>query len=56
MTLTSGAFLNQKHNKQTSRELQKNVDGSCIHFVHPVEKDSLKRHKMTQNSVNFSYQ
>ena len=36
MILTSGAFLN----KQTSHELQKNRDSSCIHFVHPVEKDS----------------
>ena len=23
-----------------------------FHFVHPVEKDSLKHHKLTQNSVN----
>ena len=25
-------------------------------FVHPVEKDSLKHHKLTQNSVSFSCQ
>ena len=38
MILTSGAFLNHKSNKQTSHELQKNLDSSYIHFVHPVEK------------------
>ena len=32
MTLTSGAFVNQKHNKQTSHELQNNLDSSCISF------------------------
>ena len=32
MTLTSGAFLNQKRNKQASHELQKNLDSSCISF------------------------
>ena len=46
MTLTSGAFVNKKRNKQTSHELQNNLDSSCI----------LKHHKMTQNSVSFSYQ
>ena len=38
MILTSGAFPNHKSNKQTSHELQKNLDSSYIHFVHPVEK------------------
>ena len=46
-----------KSNKQTSHELQKNLDSSCIHFVHPVQKDSQKQDKLaTQNSVSFSYQ
>ena len=27
-----------------------------FHFVHPVEKDILKHHKLTQNSVSFSCQ
>ena len=27
-----------------------------FHFVHKVEKDSLKHHKLTQNSVSFSCQ
>ena len=40
MIFTSGAFLNHKSTKQTSHELQTNLDNSCIHFVHPVEKDS----------------
>ena len=58
MILTSGAFLNHKSNKQTSHELEKNLDSSCIHFVNPVEKDGqLKHDKLaTQNSVSFSYQ
>ena len=38
--LTNDAFLKHKSNKQTSHELQKNVDSSWIHLVHPVEKDS----------------
>ena len=29
---------------------------AVFHFVHQVEKDSLKHHKMTQNSVSFGYQ
>ena len=29
---------------------------AVFHFVHQVEKDSLKHHKMTQNSVSSSYQ
>ena len=28
----SGAFLNQKRNKQTSHESQKNLDSDCISF------------------------
>ena len=27
-----------------------------FHFVHPVEKDSYKHYKLTQNSVSFSCQ
>ena len=53
MILTSGAFLNHKFNEQTSHELQKNLDSSCIHFVHPVEKRQLKHGKLaTQNSID----
>ena len=29
---------------------------SVFHFLHPVEKDSKKHHKLTQNSVSFSCQ
>ena len=29
---------------------------AVLHFVHQVEKDSSKHHKMTQNSVSFGYQ
>ena len=29
---------------------------AVFHFVHPVEKDSQKHHKLTENSVSFSYQ
>ena len=57
MTLTNGAFVNKKRNKQTSHELQNNLDSSyAFHFVHQVEKDSLKHQKMTQNSLSSSYQ
>ena len=42
MTLTSGAFLNQKRNKQTSHELQKNLDSSCISFCTSSRKRQLK--------------
>ena len=31
-TLTTGAFPNQKFNKQTSHESKKTVDSSCISF------------------------
>ena len=43
-SLTSGAFVNKKRNKQTSHELQNNLDSSCISFCTSmqVEKDSLK--------------
>ena len=29
---------------------------AVFHFVHPVEKESQKHHKLTENSVSFSYQ
>ena len=29
---------------------------AVFHFAHPVEKDSSKHHKLTQNFVNFSCQ
>ena len=42
MTLTSGAFVNKKHNKQTSHELQNNLDISCISFCKPSRKRQFK--------------
>ena len=42
MTLTSGAFLNQKRNKQTSHELQKNLHSSCIKFCTSRNKKAVK--------------
>ena len=36
--LTSGAFLNQKTNKQASQEQQTNLDSSCIWFCRSSEK------------------
>ena len=39
MTLTSGAFLNQKRNKQTSHELHRTILlAALFHLVHQVEK------------------
>ena len=32
MTSTNASLLNQKSNEQTSHELQKNLDKSCISF------------------------
>ena len=32
MTLTSGAFINQKPTKQTSHEQQKSLDSTCFSF------------------------
>ena len=45
-----------KRNKQTSHELQNNLDSSCISFCTPSRKSQFKHHKMTQNSVSSSYQ
>ena len=42
MNLTSGAFLDQKPNKQTSHETQRNVDNSCISVFTSTEKKRLK--------------
>ena len=42
MTLTSGAFLNQKNNKQTSPEWLKNLASSCISFCASTGKRQLK--------------
>ena len=42
MSLTSSVFLNQKRNKQTSHELQKNLDSSCISFRTSSRKRQLK--------------
>ena len=44
-TLTSDASLNQRL-----------MIAAVFHFVHPVEKDSKKNHKLTQNSVSYSCQ
>ena len=50
MTLTSGAFVNKKGNKQTSHELQNNLDSSCISFC----TSSRKRHfKTSQNNTKL---
>ena len=42
MTLTSGPFVNKKRNKQTSHELQNNLDSSCISFCTPSRKRQFK--------------
>ena len=42
MTLTSGAFVNKKRNKQTSHELQNNLDSSCISFCISSRKRQFK--------------
>ena len=42
MTLTSGAFVNKKRNKQTSYELQNNFDSSCISFCTSSRKRQFK--------------
>ena len=50
MTLTSGAFVNKKRNKQTSHELQNNLDSSCISFCTPSRKRQFKTFvKFTEN-------
>ena len=40
LTLTSGAFLNQKTNKQPAMNNLKILLAAVFHLVHPVEKDS----------------
>ena len=55
MTLTSSAFVNKKRNKQTMN-YRTIVIAAVFHFVHQVEKDSLKHHKMTQNFASSSKQ
>ena len=42
MTLTSGAFVNKKRNKQTSHELQNNLYSSCISFCTSSRKRQFK--------------
>ena len=42
MTLTSGAFVNKMRNKQTSHELQNNLENSCISFCTPSRKREFK--------------
>ena len=42
MTLTSGAFVNKERNKQTSHELQNNLDSSCISFCKPSRNSQFK--------------
>ena len=56
MTLTSGAFLNKKRNKQTAMNYRTILIAAVFQLVHQVEKVGLKHHKITQNSVSFSYQ
>ena len=55
MTLTTGAFVNIKRNKQ-AMNYRTILIAAVFHFVHQVEKDSLKHDKMTQNSLSSSYQ
>ena len=50
MTLTSGAFVNKKRNKQTSHELQSNLDSSCISFCTPSRK---RRFKTSQDETKL---
>ena len=42
LTLTSGAFVKKKRNKQTSHELQNNLDSSCISFCISSRKSQFK--------------
>ena len=42
MTLTSGALVNKKGNKQTSNELQNNLDSRCISFCTSSRKRQFK--------------
>ena len=51
MTLTSGAFLNQKPNKQTSHEQQKNLESSCISFC---TSSGNRQVKTSQDDTKFS--
>ena len=51
MTLTSGAFVNKKRNKQTSHELQNNLDSSCISFCTPSRK---RQFKTSQDDTKLS--
>ena len=55
-TLTSDVFLNQKPNNQLAINNRRLLIAAEFYFVQPVEKDSLKHHKLTQNSVSFSWQ
>ena len=60
--LTSGAFLNHKPNKQTSHELQKNLDSSSIHFVqmtrwrHKTLSTSAIRMQVSRCCINFPHE
>ena len=51
MTLTSGAFVNKKPDKQTSHELQNNLDSSCISFCTPSRK---RQFKTSQDDTKLS--
>ena len=51
MTLTSGAFVNKKCNKQTSHELQNNLDSSCISFCISSRK---RQFKTSQDDTKLS--
>ena len=67
-TLTSGAFQNQKFNKQTSHEWQKTLDSSCISFCTSSGKRQLKESqvdtklcqlrlaKKTSRCINFAHE
>ena len=51
MTLTSGAFVNKKRHKQTSHELQNNLDSSCISFCTSSRK---RQFKTSQDDTKLS--
>ena len=55
-TLTSTDLSTEKVINKLSMNNRRLLIAAVFHFVHPVEKDSEKHHKLTQNSVSFSCQ
>ena len=64
--LTSDAFLNQKHNKQTSHGKQKTLDSSCISFCtssrnitswhKSLSASAVRVKQLSRCCINFSYE